>query len=110
MSPAIGTALRLGAEGPSGASATARFAVRITPRGGTNRIDGVLDGILRVRVAAAPVDGGANEALTRLIAAAVGVPNGRVRLVSGATNRRKVIEVEGLDGAAVKARWPDLDV
>jgi uncharacterized protein YggU (UPF0235/DUF167 family) len=61
-------------------------------------------------VAAAPVDGAANEALTRLVAAALGVPNGRVRLVSGATNRRKVLEVEGVDAAAVRARWPGLDV
>lgn len=75
-----------------------------------DRIDGVIDGALRVRVAAAPVDGAANEALTRLIAAAVGVANGRVRLVSGVTGRRKVVEVEGLDAADVKARWPGLDV
>jgi uncharacterized protein YggU (UPF0235/DUF167 family) len=82
----------------------------LTPRGGADRIDGIVDGALRVRVAAAPVDGAANDALTRLIASAVGVPNGRVRVVSGATNRRKVIEVEGLDAAALKARWPGLDV
>ena len=63
-----------------------------------------------MRVAAAPVDGAANQALTRLIAAGLGVPSRRVRLVAGATNRRKVIEVEGVDADAVKARWPGLDV
>lgn len=56
------------------------------------------------------MDGAANDALTRLIAAALALPNGRVRLVSGATNRRKVVEVEGVDAAALKARWADLDV
>jgi uncharacterized protein YggU (UPF0235/DUF167 family) len=33
-----------------------------------------------------------------------------VRIVSGATNRRKVVEVEGVDAAAVKARWSGVDV
>ena len=82
----------------------------MTPRGGADRIDGVQDGVLRARVAAAPVDGAANEALCRLIAAAVGVANRQVRVVSGATNRAKVVEVDGVGTAAVKAHWPGLDV
>jgi len=45
-----------------------------------------------------------------LIADALGVATGRVRLVAGATNRRKVIEIDGADGAALRARWPGLDV
>jgi uncharacterized protein YggU (UPF0235/DUF167 family) len=80
------------------------------PRGGADRVDGVIDGVLRVRVAAPPVDGAANDALTRLIADALAVPRGRVRLVSGASNRRKRLEIEGVDRAVLKARWPGLDV
>jgi uncharacterized protein YggU (UPF0235/DUF167 family) len=38
------------------------------------------------------------------------VPRTRVTLVSGASNRRKLIEVEGFDPARLKARWPGLDV
>lgn len=89
---------------------TARFAVRLTPRGGTDRVDGVHEGTLRARVAAAPVDGAANAALTTLIADALGVPRGRVRLVAGGANRRKLIEVDGLEPAALRSRWPGLDV
>ena len=89
---------------------TARIAVRLVPRGGADRIEGVIDGVLRVRVAAAPVDGAANASLERLIADALGLPRGRVRLVAGATNRHKLIEIEGLEPAAVRARWPGLDV
>ena len=63
-----------------------------------------------MRVAAAPVEGAANGALVRLIAASLGVAGGRVRLVSGATSRRKIVEVEGVDAVAMKARWPGLDV
>jgi len=84
--------------------------VRLTPRGGADRIEGVTAGVLRVRVAAAPVDGAANVALLRLVASALGVPPSRLRIVTGATARRKVIEVEGLDPAVARSRWPGLDV
>jgi uncharacterized protein len=63
-----------------------------------------------VRVTAAPVDGAANAAMIRLVAAAIGVPRTRVALVVGAASRRKVIEVEGVDAASLRARWPGLDV
>ncbi len=85
-----------------------RFAVRLTPRGGLDRVDGVVDGVLRARVAAPAVDGAANEALLRLVAGELDVPRGRVRLVAGATARAKVVAVDGLDRAAVETRWPGL--
>lgn len=70
----------------------------------------MLDGALKVRVAAPPVDGAANESLTRLIAEALGIARSRVRLVAGAANRRKLIEMDGVDPAALRSRWPGLDV
>lgn len=83
-----------------------RFAVRLTPRGGRDAIDGVGDdGVLRVRVAAPPVDGAANEALCRLLARALDVAPGDVRVVAGAGGRRKVVEAEA-DQARVAAAWP----
>jgi uncharacterized protein len=90
------------------ASGGVRIAVRLTPRGGRDRVDGVADGVLKVRVAAPPVDGAANKALTGLLAAELGVPRGAVRIVSGETARTKVVEVEGVDPAAVAERWPGL--
>ena len=90
--------------------AVARFAIRLTPRGGADRVDGVRAGALRVRVAAAPVDGAANAALMALIADELGLPRGRIRLVAGTANRRKLIEVDGIEPAALRSRWPGLDV
>lgn len=87
---------------------TVRLAVRLTPRGGADRIDGVgEDGVLRARVAAAPVEGAANDALCRLLARELGVPRGAVRLVAGATARRKLVDVDA-EGATVAAAWPGL--
>ena len=83
--------------------------MRLTPRGGIDRVDGVgEDGALRVRVAAPPVDSAANEALCRLLAHELGVARTDVRVASGATARRKVVAVAGIDAPAVRSRWPGL--
>jgi uncharacterized protein YggU (UPF0235/DUF167 family) len=83
-----------------------RFAVRLTPRGGRDAIDGVGDdGVLRVRVAAPPVEGAANEALCRLLARALDMAPGDVRIVGGASGRRKIVQAE-IDRARVTAAWP----
>ena len=70
----------------------------------------MIDGVLKARVAAPAVDGAANAALLRLLAMELDVPRGDVRLVSGATARRKVIAIEGVEPEALRARWPDLAV
>ncbi len=85
-----------------------RFTVRLTPRGGADRVDGVVDGVLRVRVAAPAVEGAANEALVRLLARELGVGRSAVWIVGGATARRKVVAVSGVRSGTVLARWPGL--
>jgi uncharacterized protein YggU (UPF0235/DUF167 family) len=90
--------------------AAVRFTVRLTPRAGADRIDGVIDGMLRARVAAPAVDGAANAALLRLLATELGVPRSDVQLIAGATARRKIIAIKGMDRQALLARWPDLAV
>lgn len=51
---------------------------------------------LKVRLAAPPVDGTANDELVRFVAERLGVPRRAVRLVAGAGARRKVVEVDGV--------------
>jgi len=58
--------------------------------------------LLRVRVAAPPVEGEANAALVKLIAKILGLPRSAVRIASGETARIKVIEIDGLDEAAIR--------
>ena len=76
------------------------LAVRLTPKGGRDSIDGVellADGrsVLKVRVAAPPSEGEANTALVRLLAKAVGVPPRDVALTAGATARIKRLTISG---------------
>ena len=67
-----------------------------------------MDGVLRARVSAPPVDGAANEALLRLIAGELGVPRRDLRLVAGAGGRTKLVAVDGLAPGRVLERWPGL--
>ena len=78
-----------------------RFAVRVQPRASRSEIVGMHGDAMKVRLSAPPVDGAANEALVELIAAALGVARRAVRIVSGASSRSKVVEVEGVTAAAV---------
>ena len=88
-----------------------RFAVRLTPRGGADRVDGVTtDGVLQVRVAAPPAEGAANLALLALLARELGSPRTWLRVAAGATSRRKMIATEGLTAGALQERWPGLAV
>jgi hypothetical protein len=87
-----------------------RFAVRLTPRSSVNRIDGVLEGVLRLRVMAPAVEGAANAALVALLADELGVGRRDVRIVAGATSRQKLVVVDGVATEAVVARWPGLRV
>ena len=87
-----------------------RFAVRLTPRAGSDEVDGVVDGVLRARVSSPAVAGAANQALLKLLADELGIGRTSVRLVAGAAGRQKLVVVEGVDQDEVVARWPGLRV
>jgi uncharacterized protein YggU (UPF0235/DUF167 family) len=77
------------------------LAVRLTPRGGRDAIDGWAadaDGrpYLKVRVASPPVDGAANAALLAFLAKTLKIPRSAVRLASGDTARLKRLELDGV--------------
>lgn len=76
------------------------IALRVTPRGGHDDIEGVeslADGrsIVKVRVRAIADGGEANRAVTELLARALGVPKAKVKILSGATSRLKQVAVDG---------------
>ena len=78
--------------------------VRVTPAAGRDGLLGWQGELLRLSVTAPAERGRANEAALRLLADALGVPRQRLRIVRGYTSRQKVIAVEGLDEAEVRAR------
>ena len=70
----------------------------------TNEITGLVDGVLRVKVAAPAREGKANTAVVTLIACVLGVPKFRIRIVRGHTSRDKVVAIEGMGDEEVRAR------
>jgi uncharacterized protein len=79
------------------------IAVRLQPRARANEIVGERDGVVLVRVTAPPVAGAANEALCRLIAKRARVGVRRVAVVRGALAREKLVRVEGISEAELRA-------
>ncbi|MDK1478820.1 DUF167 domain-containing protein [Sinorhizobium sp. 6-117] len=76
-----------------------RLTVRLTPNGGRDAIDGfesAADGeeYLKVRVRAVPEKGKANQALIALLAKQFGIAKNRIALVSGDTQRKKILRIE----------------
>jgi len=81
-----------------------QIAVRVTPRGGRDGVDGWFRDdagrlLLKVRVAAAAAEGQANAAVLALLAKALGRPKSALTLISGQTARVKRVEVAGLTDA-----------
>src|SRR5882757_8447334 len=75
-------------------------ALRVTPRGGRDDIDGIETlangrSVVKVRVRAIAEGGEANRAVTELLAKVLGVPRGKVRFLSGTTSRFKQIAIDG---------------
>jgi uncharacterized protein len=72
------------------------FAVRVQPRASKSGVAGELDGVLKIRLAAPPVEGRANEELIRLLAELFDAPRQRVAILSGQTSKNKVVSVSGI--------------
>jgi uncharacterized protein YggU (UPF0235/DUF167 family) len=86
------------------------LAVRVSPRGGRDGVEGWGQDpagrpFLKVRVAAAPVDGGANAAVEAVLAKALGVPKSAVRVARGQSSRLKSVEISGREMADIFAAF-----
>ena len=71
----------------------ARFAVRLIPRASRTAVAGVREGVLHVRVTAAPVNGAANRALLELLGESLRLGPTAIRIEAGATSARKRLSV-----------------
>lgn len=83
-----------------------RLTVRVMPRGGRDAVEGwgadeAGRPFLKVRVAAAPVDGGANAAVEALVAKALRLPKAAVLVARGQTARLKQLEIDGATPADI---------
>jgi uncharacterized protein (TIGR00251 family) len=75
----------------------ATILVHVVPRSRVTAVAGRHGDAIRIRLAAAPVDGAANAELVRFLADRLGVPRSAVSITRGGTGRRKVVSLSGLD-------------
>jgi len=78
------------------------FAVRIVPRASRSEIAGEQSGALRLRIAAAPVEGAANQELIKLLAKSFKLPQKAVEIVSGAASKNKIVRIQGADATRLR--------
>ncbi len=78
------------------------FKVRVAPRASRTAAAGEHDGALKVRVAAAPVEGAANGELVRFLSKRLGVPARAVEILGGRSSKTKLVRVSGAGGADLR--------
>ena len=77
------------------------LTLHIQPGAKKTEFSGLHGDALKIRLAAPPVDGKANEALIRFVAESLGLAKSNVNLKSGHASRRKVLEIQGATQEAV---------
>jgi hypothetical protein len=75
----------------------ARLTVKVHPRARRSALAGRFGDAWKLDLAAPPVDGKANDECVRFFAELANVPRARVRIVTGASSRMKVVEIEGVE-------------
>lgn len=80
------------------------LTLHIQPGAKKTEIVGPHGDALKLRLAAPPVDGKANEALIDFLARTLGIPKSRLTLVAGQTSRSKRVAINGCDAAIVEQK------
>ena len=85
-----------------------KIAVRVTPGAKEDRLLGWEGEVLRLRLRAAAVEGKANSALIKFLAASLGLRQRDVTIEQGRASRRKLVAIDGLTAAETRRRLNDL--
>ena len=81
---------------------TARVAVKVQPRAKAEGVAGRVGEEWKLRLAAPPLEGRANEACIEFFARGLRVPRSAVRIAAGAASRHKKITIDGVDQEALE--------
>jgi uncharacterized protein (TIGR00251 family) len=78
--------------------------VKVQPRASRNRIEGVEEGRLKIKVTVPPEGGKANKKVVELLSKTLRVPSSGIEIVRGETGRIKLIRIEGVDVATLQEK------
>ena len=87
---------------------TALLDVRVIPRAGVTKFSGIRDNRLVIRLAAAPVDGAANDGLIAFLSKILDIPSRHISIASGERIRNKKVMVSGITREDAERRLKDL--
>ena len=71
------------------------FSVKVVPRSSKTAVTGILGGMLKIKLSAAPEKGKANESLVEFLAETLGVKRNTITITSGLTSPVKTIQITG---------------
>ncbi len=83
--------------------ASVHIRILLSPRASKSAIVGMRGEDLKIKIAAPPVDGAANQALVKFLAKTLNLAQDRISLTAGRTGRRKIVRIDGLNEAQVRA-------
>ena len=87
----------------------AAISVKVSPRAKRTEVAGVMDdGTIKIRLAAPPVDGAANQELIKFLAQALRLPARQIDIIAGETSERKLISLVGISPGEVDAVFQKL--
>jgi hypothetical protein len=81
-----------------------RLEVKVIPGASRDEVVGLMGTAVKIKLRAPPVEGRANEALVDFLATTLALPRRAVTLERGETSRQKVLRIDTLDMATVRAR------
>lgn len=67
--------------------------VLVRPNAAASKIEGLHDGLLKLRINAQPVDGAANQAVIKLLSKTLNVPKTSIEILTGHTNKQKRLQL-----------------
>ena len=85
-----------------------QFSVIIQPRASTNKICGLQDKYLKIRLTSPPVDGAANKMCIKFLAKILSVSSSQIMIVSGQQGRKKIIRIEGMGASEFFNKIPSI--
>src|SRR5690606_19883644 len=92
----------------SDAERKAKVAVKVVPRASRDEVVGWLGDRLKIKIAAPPQDGRANDALEAFLAERLGVPRRSVRVAAGHGSTSKIVEIDGVGEADLASKLESL--
>ncbi len=73
------------------------FNIRVVPRASKSEIVGAMDGVLKIKIAAVPVDGAANAELIKVLANNLDTAKGNIEIIGGQHSRNKQVKIHNAD-------------